>query len=254
MRKEMNSKSKRKWVAGGLAAFASVALLTTGFATWIIGTQNMSTNIDGTVVNVDTAKNASIELVMKIEDANKKLVFAETSDLGGADIHWQEDELVGDLTLEFSEIYVLYGKDSGFDPAAKKLHFKISSIMKEGVDKKDTANSVSLNTFGRTGGPFTYFDIPADIDLDGGASAISQLTSTTNKYTFPSLEVSFTWGSAFGRVSPAEFYQNYFTTNADTLDPDERAVLQETVVQELKDMKTALHGAVINLTAELVNR
>lgn len=254
MRKEMNSKSKRKWVAGGLAAFASVALLTTGFATWIIGTQNMGANIDGTVVNVDTAKNASVELVMKIEDEHKKLVFAETSDLGGADVHWQDDGVVGDLTLEFSEISVLYGKDSGFNPEAKKLHFEISSIMKEGVDVKNTANSVNLDTFGRTGGPFTYFDIPADIDLDGGEDALSDPTTTTTKYTFPSLNVSFTWGSAFGNVSPAAFYQNYFTTNAGSLDADARAVLQETVVQELNAMKTALHGAVINLTAELVNR
>ena len=37
MKKEINSKSRRRWIMGGLAAFASVALLTTGFAVWVVG-------------------------------------------------------------------------------------------------------------------------------------------------------------------------------------------------------------------------
>ena len=59
MRKELNSKSKRKWIAGGIAAFASVALLTTGLATYIVGVSNTSVSLDGVKVNVDTAKNAT---------------------------------------------------------------------------------------------------------------------------------------------------------------------------------------------------
>ncbi len=55
MRKELKSKSRRKWLLGGSLAFASVALLTTGFATWVIGTQK--TSGDGKVnIGVDTAK------------------------------------------------------------------------------------------------------------------------------------------------------------------------------------------------------
>ena len=59
MKKEINSKSKRKWVAGGLAVFASIALLTTGFATWVVGRQE--TNKDAQVnVTVDTAENKTL--------------------------------------------------------------------------------------------------------------------------------------------------------------------------------------------------
>lgn len=253
MRKEMNSKSKRKWVAGGLAAFASVALLTTGFATWIIGTQNMSANIDGTVVNVDTAKNASVELVMKISESNKKLVLAETEDLGGSDIHWENDGLVGDLTLEFDEMYVIYGTQSGFNPASKKLRFTISSIMNGVSDVTRSANSVSLDTFGRSGGPFTYLDVPADINLDGGDSYISHPTTTTTKYTFPSKNVSFNWGTAFGNNSPSKFYQDYFTDNASSFSDGQLAELAGVATKELDDMKTALNGTMITLTAELVD-
>ena len=53
MKKEINSKSRRKWIMGGLAAFASVALLTTGFAVWVVGSQKMSDKGDVSVT-VDT--------------------------------------------------------------------------------------------------------------------------------------------------------------------------------------------------------
>lgn len=253
MRKEMNSKSKRKWVAGGLAAFASVALLTTGFATWIIGTQNKEINIDGTTVNVDTAKNASIELVMKISPEHKSLVLAETENLGGSDITWKNDGLVGDLTLEFDEIYVLYGDESGFDPDSTKLHFDYVSIKNGDQVVTDTANTVSLDTFGRSGGPFTYIDLPADINLDGGNSAISHPTATTTKYTFPDKNVKFRWGTAFGNNSPCKFYQDYLTAHSD-LSVDDKNVLLNTAVSELNAMNTALNGTTINLKATLTDR
>ena len=59
MKKEINSKSRRKWIRGGLAGFASVALLTTGFAVWVVGVQKDKANGD-VKVNVDTAQNANI--------------------------------------------------------------------------------------------------------------------------------------------------------------------------------------------------
>ena len=59
MKKEINSKSRRKWIRGGLAAFASVALLTTGFAVWVVGVSNKDASED-LKVNVDTAANKSI--------------------------------------------------------------------------------------------------------------------------------------------------------------------------------------------------
>ena len=77
MRKELNSKSKRKWIAGGIAAFASVALLTTGLATYIVGVSNTSVSLDGVKVNVDTAKNATLELAAALQE-NSTIVLAET--------------------------------------------------------------------------------------------------------------------------------------------------------------------------------
>ena len=238
MRKEMNSKSKRKWVAGGLAAFASVALLTTGFATWIVGTQNKSVDINGTIVNIDTAKNESIELSMPIDSPT--LYFAETKkpDVGG--FVQLEGAANGDLTLDFTHIKVTYGSDSGFIPANHKLHFSITSMT--------GTNTVSLSTFGRTGTDLTYIAVPDDIPLSAENGSTDPVSGTANVYTFTSPSVSFKWGTAFGGESPATFYNNYFNSHT-----DEKTVANAEIVRnELKAMYDALHGKTINLKAELV--
>ena len=248
MRKEMNSKSKRKWVAGGLAAFASVALLTTGFATWVVGTQNKSVDINGTIVNIDTAKNESIELSMPIDSPT--LYFAETKkpDVGG--FVQLEGAATGDLTLDFTHIKVTYGSDSGFTPANYKLHFSIVSIVKSEISVENKM-TLAGEVFGRTAGDYTYFEVPDDIPLTDGESGKGSITSvsgTANVYTFTSPSVSFKWGTAFGGESPATFYNNYFNSNT-----DEKTVANAEIVRnELTAMHDALDGATINLKAELV--
>ena len=253
MRKEMNSKSKRKWVAGGLAAFASVALLTTGFATWIVGTNNLAVNKD-TTVNVATAQNASIELSMEISTENSKIRFAETAapaenafvrvdDVEGAN---------GDLTLNFTSIKVTYGKNSGFDPSDYKLGFTVTKIMKNGDNVTGTANKVTnLGTFGRTNGTeYSYFQVPADILLDG-TNGTTDPGDTFSTYTFKAeaLNIPFRWGTAFGdgSQSPATFYNNYFNKNSG----EKTAANAEIVRSELAAMNTALDGATITLEAKL---
>lgn len=78
MRKELKSKSRRKWLLGGSLAFASVALLTTGFATWVIGTQK--TSGDGQVhIGVDTVEDKSVELTFELDNTNDTIFVAENA-------------------------------------------------------------------------------------------------------------------------------------------------------------------------------
>lgn len=257
MRKEMNSKSKRKWVAGGLAAFASVALLTTGFATWVVGTNAMSVNKD-TAVNVATAQNASIELSMDITPEHSKIRFAETSDYVPENTDFvrvdSEEGANGDLTLEFDSIKVTYGVDSGFVPSQYKLTFAVEKIVNAStVDVTTSANSIStLGTFGRTNGTvYHYFEAPAAIDLDSNNGTPSTVGSVST-YTFkPSAcNVAFRWGSAWGTKSPAKFYNDYFKAPEHVA--EKTAANAEIVRSELAAMNTALEGATITLKAELI--
>ena len=67
MKKELNGKSRRKWVVGGAMVFGSVALLSTGFATWVIGASNTSS--DGSIgVEVDAVSNKSVDFKATIAE------------------------------------------------------------------------------------------------------------------------------------------------------------------------------------------
>ena len=59
MKKSIKKSSRRKWIVGGVAFFGSIALLTTGFATWVVGVNESSD--DGEVtIGVDTVDNKSV--------------------------------------------------------------------------------------------------------------------------------------------------------------------------------------------------
>ena len=250
MRKEMNSKSKRKWVAGGLAAFASVALLTTGFATWIVGTSNLAVN-NGTTVNVATAQNASIELSMEITPENSKIRFAETAASAPAENAFvRVDNADGDLTLNFTSIKVTYGNDSGFIPSQYKLGFTVTNITKNSSDVTNSANTVALDTFDRPSDSYSYFQAPKEILLDG-SNGTTDSGATVSTYTFKdqALNIPFLWGTAFGNgtQSPATFYNNYFNGH----ESEKTAANAEIVRSELAAMYAALDGATITLEAKL---
>lgn len=84
MRKELKSKSRRKWLIGGSLAFASVALLTTGFATWVIGTQKTSGD-DKVHIGVDTVEDKSVELTFNLDENDNGIVVAEDAEKSSND-------------------------------------------------------------------------------------------------------------------------------------------------------------------------
>lgn len=78
MRKKVMSTSKRKWIVSGLLGFGAVALLTTGFATWVVGVQKTKTDveIDSTV---EGTKNSMINITVDFANptVDAKVVFSE---------------------------------------------------------------------------------------------------------------------------------------------------------------------------------
>ena len=68
MKKDLKSKSKRKWIVGGVLLFGGVALLTTGFATWVIGV-NRTTQNNNANVTVQGTENESVKLTVQLTDS-----------------------------------------------------------------------------------------------------------------------------------------------------------------------------------------
>ena len=76
MKRELNSRSRRKWVVGGAMVFGSIALLSTGFATWVIGAS--VNTVDQTITpTIDTISESSLTISSSLDSGNKDLVIGD---------------------------------------------------------------------------------------------------------------------------------------------------------------------------------
>lgn len=237
MRKELKSKSRRKWLIGGSLAFASVALLTTGFATWVIGTSKPSG--DGQVhIGVDTAQDNSVELTFSLDTDNEIFVT--------------EDADTVDWNIKIKDLYIVVGEDF-YNSLKAKTDLKIAFEL-----QKDGANSVttdSVGVRGETVSPWNYIKVkseseffnvslPSTYPTDGKIYDISN-DATNNPDGNKTL--SFYWGSYFDEKAPSKFYEERRGSQSS-------GEYYKKALEELKTMKTALTAgtSTLKLTATFV--
>lgn len=251
MRKELKSKSRRKWLIGGSLAFASVALLTTGFATWVIGTQKPSG--DGQLnIGVDIAEDNSVELIFSLDENDKKIFVAEDAGNLNSNLTIERDEAdtvsKPDWNIKIKDLNVVVGKtfyDSIKDKQGLKIVFELQKDKTEDINS--ATNSVTddkVRVRGETGSPWSYIDVKSrefDINLPDSYPAdgmIYDINDTPDNKTF-----SFNWGSYFDGKDPSEFYKLHEPKAKEGL----RGYYQN-ALKELQAMKTALTGK-LKLTA-----
>lgn len=252
MRKEINSKSKRKWVLGGVAAFASVALVTTGFATWIIGVHETNTSGDVSV-GVDTAKNESITFKAELSDNSIRLAETQNTDVGD---FIQTDAIDGDLAIIFSTIEITYGAQSNFD--FTEINLSIAAASGEYVDQNTPMGADLIDQ--REGDDFTYFDLNTTTitlpttgtgtvtDNNGQNQGTYIVTKETNltKIVLSNVKVDFQWGTFFNHQSPCTYYNSIFDT------PEEQTSDNaEKVTNELNAMHGQLNDKKIKVSLDL---
>lgn len=261
MRKELKSKSRRKWLLGGSLAFASVALLTTGFATWVIGTQQ--TSGDGKVnIGVDTAKDNSVELTFSLDENDKKIFVAEDAGNKNSNLTIERGEgetgTGPDWTIKIKDLNVVVGKtfyDSLKAKQEAKQDLKIVFELQKDVAAKDDKNSVAEDKVGvrggQTGSSWNYiklakrssvFDVtlPDSYPAGGKIYDINDESHNPDEKTF-----SFTWGSYFNGDAPSKFYQDN-EINKGSLSLRE---YYQKALQELQAMNKALDNGTLKLTA-----
>ena len=118
MKKNTNLTSRRKWVLTGVMGFAGVSLLTTGFATFIVGNMN-NTAAEDIGVTVDTVQNKSVELTVSLTDSD--IILEETTSKGtSTDIVQSSDEPNAEALDITGNITVKYG-DSFFNKDTKNM-------------------------------------------------------------------------------------------------------------------------------------
>lgn len=265
MRKEINSKSKRKWIMGGLAAFTSISLLTTGFAVWYVGVNNTKVEQNVNVV-VDTANNNSIIFTLTLSSNNIYLeesaavtsgsivtvnsVTSKTSSESGG-------FLTNPLRISYTDLRITYGDTSNFDydtiefsieePASGETDATYASVkVKEDNNKLGKTTNPSTSSYQRTGSAFTYLEAPKSIK-----TSTLTLNKNNNSTTLSSQSGSldFTWGSFFGNKSPATYYNEIFDKESNL---NVKAAAADEITAELNAMNNQLNGKTIKLVAKLV--
>lgn len=208
MAKNNKSVGKKKWIAGGIIGFASVTLIATGFATWVVG--NQVTAADGSVnVTVDTAQNNSVELTATLGDNSLTIAEAYDSNKVNDPVHVQnKDAKTPDFAITFSDITVNMGQAYYESHSNFRLEFALaapSETVATDVTAKNTVDDKADLINQRNGASYTYIDIDSNSKeksititptQDGGNYACT-LSDTT---------INFTWGTFFGGKAPTDYY------------------------------------------------
>lgn len=256
MKKEINSKSRRKWIMGGLAAFASVALLTTGFAVWVVGSQKTSDKGDVSVT-VDTAQNESVVFTFNLDEADSAIELKENGEKKGKMVNTKEVTDGKPLRISYKQFTIKFGASYKFEFNSIKFSIEDPADMKQADGKTPDTNakneyaSVKITGTGkltgkyaRTEGAYTYLEAPKAIAIPEYTKA----ESGTTTITIPASTLDFSWGSFYGTEgkSPADFYNDKFATASD----DDIADHADQVEGEYADLRASFIKSEISEKAE----
>lgn len=263
LRKGLLSKGKKKWIVGGALLFGGVSLLTTGFATWIVGINQLRQNL-GTVVEVEGTLNESVKLVATASSTPDALGvnIGENHPKGPNEIignsDGETDFIVNlDLTIEVGKEYLT--KNTLTD-----ITFEFNYEEVEGISNNKTTNNrvnVASSTNTHKSGDYTYLDIDSASTIavkateESGVFTKTELTSAV-KYTVSDLPVTlFKWGSFFDGMAPSSYYNKLYNDSGYRSDKGlgitDSADDQDLVVRELTALQDALHNGTIVVTAVL---
>lgn len=257
MKKNTNLTSRRKWVLTGVMGFAGVALLTTGFATFIVGNMN-NTAAEDIGVTVDTVQNKSVELTVSLTDST--IILNETEEEGTSTDIVQSDAVDATALDIAGNITVKYG-DSFFNKETQNMSLVFSLKYLTGSEKdphpnnqknliKDAGNAIGTtyrnqaktasSTAEGTLDSWTYIEAPATVDLTNETPTEE---GNLNVITLKAKKLSFAWGSFFDGQSPVTYYNS--------LEFADKTTASVQITSELNAMYTAM-TTTLELTAEIV--
>ena len=272
-RKSLKHRSKRAWIVAGVAAFAGVSLLSTGFAAWVVGITD--TTEDGNVnVTVDTTTNSSILLDATLSDSSLRLdetqAYTSSSLILKTDSSWTASANKGDFTVSFSTLSVTYDPDV---TTVTSLSLSITKTFSTTTDNTiNSWNSTSTNYMDdvdallgfdsgstvfnaeRTGSTsWTFVDLVNDTiypvsNDEGGTVDNGNGTSTTS---FPTT-VLFQWGTWFNHESPCTFYNKSTKLSAfNDATSTEKVSTTGFIGQEMDELYNKVNGETLVLSVSV---
>lgn len=242
MKKSTRRSSRRKWVVGGIAFFGSIALLTTGFATWVVGVQQDKQEGD-VGVTVETTTNSSIRFEAVLDDKAIKLKETEAKKDGKILSEEKPDPEALDIT--FSTFKITLGKE-----ATRPTKITMSIAESGETNKQNTATTY---LFGKRVGDsgLKYIAAPAEITLTKDSTYTESTDGSGNTvWEITTKKLTFQWGDYFGNSSPCTYYNSFYDDEEEPTEPTQADV--DAVAKEMKAMADAFTAQpTIHLTLQL---
>ena len=244
MKKSIKKSSRRKWVVGGVAFFGSIALLTTGFATWVVGVQQKQAEGDINVT-VNTTTNESIKLEAELSGGDAAITLAETVAKTDGKIINEKEPVNNALDITFKTLKITMGKN-----ATKPNGLKMTIDTSANKNQQIIATKYEFSDHSGESG-LTYIAAPESIVLDTTAET-GTVTETTEGqnivWEITNKTFTFKWGTYFDNVSPCNYYNSFFS-NSEPTQADVDAVTNE--MSAMHAAFNAPNSNTITLTLEL---
>ncbi len=211
MRKHIKNSSKRKWVVGGVAFFGAVALLTTGFASWVIGI-NQREGYQQFGVTVDTVSNETCYLDFKI-DAGQTVKAGEHEAVNTGKVMRTGSDWSAENDYDFSITYK-YRVVIGAAVAAKPNQITITMPTTMPTDSEPATENVNTWNHPVSGAvAITAADLNGELQSAPGTHTTSgtyiELSTTERGEIASSITIDLTghddWGTTAGAETAADF-------------------------------------------------
>ena len=252
--KQVLKSIKRKYLVGGIAAFAGVSLLTTGVATWVIGSNSsaekeVTVDVEGlknntASVTIGSASNLTVGETKIVTDGFVKVTVTEAS-TNNMKITLSNVKYSFGNGFTASKVGLRLATDYSYNKNTHSPESSSGNLVPDSASKvtRSVAKDAKLKNNDESFTAWQYITVQETID-DIGAK-----TSDGNKagieHTIASLDVTFSWGSFFNNQAPSAYY-NSKELNLST------AADANNVENELTAMQTALEEKGIKITAELI--
>lgn len=245
---------RNKILLTSLIGLAVLGSATAAFSTWIFGIEKKTTDLDGIQVEVDTVKDNTAYLDIKVDANDNKIRLAEVAAVSaeGNGVYTEDEptfsEKKGDFTITLSTFDFAISKEYKFDSVDFTL-----SVSKENTNPNEV-NVAAGNRFGRGETTYKYIDLvkksytSADFELKANDQLTDYELYNAKNAT---KTITFSWGDFFGVNGPADFYNTkYKALGADETLENKLLFIQD-AKKEVKAMETAFTGATIKITAKL---
>lgn len=204
MAKITRNSYKRKIIMFGIMLFVSIALISTGFAAWVLSTQAKK---DGSGnVTVGSVTDASFEITFdKISDQYGNIIDKED------ELNFSFEPTKGDETGRVrwdgnnceNLVLIFEGTVTNYQYLGT---FNVEMSINDDIQKLATDKYIILPSCGTTGGKDIYSTVPgASVETGEGIIEFSPQGDGTAKFKYT---IAFGWGEKFGNVNPSLYYDD----------------------------------------------